>query len=249
MDLNKVLKNTTNDYYDFGYFKFPVMKEYKNEVCWELNCEFFGIFWKKYPHLISEQSLGEGPYELGKVCLNKGDVVIDAGANIGLFSILSSLKGCITYSFEPSEKCCNIMEKVKELNNHIDFNIYKLALYNTNEEKTFYVNSNDCGVSTLKDDLTHDRKINSNYKVQCITLDKFVNENRINKVDFIKADIEGSEKEMIEGAKDVIKEFSPMLSICSYHYKNDVEDLIKLIKSINQNYTITQRFSKIYAWK
>jgi len=44
----------------------------------------------------------EGPYEIpGRTELKQGDVVIDAGANIGLFSAVASAKGCSVYAFEP----------------------------------------------------------------------------------------------------------------------------------------------------
>lgn len=52
-------------------------------------------------HIINGTTV-EGPYEIpGKFELTKGDVVIDAGANIGLFSAVAAVKGCSVYSFEP----------------------------------------------------------------------------------------------------------------------------------------------------
>lgn len=43
----------------------------------------------------------EGPYEDHQVRLTKGDVVLDCGANLGLFSAYAAGKGCKVYAFEP----------------------------------------------------------------------------------------------------------------------------------------------------
>lgn len=250
MDLNKVLKNITDEYYDFGYFKFPRIKEREEELHWLITCEFINIFWKKYPHLITIEESGESPYELGKICLNKDDVVIDCGANIGLFSILASLKGCITYAIEPDKKTCAIMEQVKILNN-MDFKIFQLALSDKNEEKDFYIHPDNCAVATFKRNIVNKNPKPETFlteKIQCQTLDNFVYGNKIKKIDFIKVDIEGSEKEMLKGAKQTLKEFSPMLSIAAYHYDDDIKEITKLIKDINKNYIVSHTDNKIYAW-
>ena len=43
---------------------------------------------------------------------------------------------------------------------------------------------------------------------------------------------------MLKGAKQTLKEFSPMLSI-TYHYDDDIEKITKLIKDINKNYIVS----------
>ncbi len=58
-----------------------------NEVNVSLQNEEKIIAWKVLSLLSSE-----GPYENAEVKLNKGDVVIDAGANLGIFSLLCTQK-------------------------------------------------------------------------------------------------------------------------------------------------------------
>jgi len=86
--------------------------------------------------------------------------------------------------------------------------------------------------------------------IQCqiITLDEYVKRNRINQVDFIKADIEGAERDMLLGASEVIKKFKPKLSICTYHLPDDPQVIEDIIKKYSNDYTIIHKWKKIYAY-
>ena len=86
-----------------------------------------------------------------------------------------------------------------------------------------------------------------NEKISVTTLDKFVEENRLERVDFIKADIEGSEREMLKGAANVLKTFAPKLAVCTYHLPDDPEALEKIILEANPNYTVIQLRHKLFA--
>ena len=83
--------------------------------------------------------------------------------------------------------------------------------------------------------------------VPTITVDKFVDDNNLKTVDFIKADIEGAERLMLDGARETLREFEPDLSLCYYHFIDDYKILTDLIKEANPNYVITRKWKKIYA--
>jgi FkbM family methyltransferase len=51
--------------------------------------------------------------------------------------------------------------------------------------------------------------------IEITTIDAFVEENDLKKVDFIKADIEGYECYMLEGGRETLKKFAPKLAICT----------------------------------
>lgn len=74
------------------------------------------------------------------------------------------------------------------------------------------------------------------YKIDAISIDEFVIEEKINKIDFIKLDIEGAEKAALEGCKKVIEKHHPKLAICIYHKPNDIFEIFKLIQSFNVAY-------------
>jgi len=66
-------------------------------------------------------------------------------------------------------------------------------------------------------------------------IDTFIQKKNIN-VDFIKIDTEGYEKQILQGARETIKKFSPVIACSAYHLKGDKIEIPKLVQSINSNY-------------
>lgn len=58
---------------------------------------------------------------------------------------------------------------------------------------------------------------------------------------FIKMDIEGSEKDALEGLRDTIKDNGPKLAICIYHFQEDFWEVPLKIKELNPNYNLMIR--------
>jgi len=53
---------------------------------------------------------------------------------------------------------------------------------------------------------------------------------------------------MLVGARQVLKEYAPKISICTYHLPDDPKVLRELILDANPNYIIEERFEKMYAY-
>ncbi len=68
----------------------------------------------------------------------------------------------------------------------------------------------------------------SSSSVELVRLDSL----RLGRVDAIKLDIEGAEREAIEGAREVIRRDRPLLMVCLYHRWDDLWEIPKLIASI-----------------
>jgi hypothetical protein len=73
-------------------------------------------------------------------------------------------------------------------------------------------------------------------KVKTMTLDSFCKEYNVERVDFIKIDAEGSEREIIKGAKETIKRFKPKMAIAAYHLPDDKKVILELVLSIRNDY-------------
>ena len=188
----------------------------------------------------------EGPYELREIGLEvkKGDVVFDCGANMGLFSVLSVNKGGEVFAFEPAPHTRDYLKQYLEIySGHLE--IFSSALSNEEGKTNFYVGSSMNGENSISN-LSGTGK-------ECIivpttTIDNFVKQKSIDKVDFIKADIEGAERYMLLGAKDTMRKFAPKLAICTYHLKDDPKILTDIIKKANPNYKIVHKYKKLYAY-
>lgn len=191
--------------------------------------------------------MSEGAYEVDHVSLSLGDIVIDCGANVGVFSCVAAAKGCIVHAFEPNEHIYNMLLENQKLNKNIL--PHKCALSNFIGESLFYENpmaiDADLGTSTLMQGRCTGY---TETKVECITLDDFAERNKLPRVDFIKADIEGAERQMLKGAKRILKEFAPKLALCTYHLPDDPEVMEQLILEANPRYKIEHRWKKLYAY-
>lgn len=84
-------------------------------------------------------------------------------------------------------------------------------------------------------------------EIDAVSLDDFAHENNLTKIDFIKADIEGAERLMLKGARNVLRDFAPKIAICTYHLPDDPQVLRELILDANGKYVIEERWKKMYA--
>jgi len=186
-----------------------------------------------------------GPYEYGNVVIKKGEVYIDAGANIGINSAVASNKGAIVYAFEPNKYVIdNYLSITAKKNENI--NIIPFALSDKDEQLQFTAGGSILSGSLEK---TGYGKIkNESCTVRAISLDSFTDKNNITNVGFIKADIEGAERYMLKGASCVLRDFAPKLSICNHHLPDDPEVIRDIIMTSNPNYIIEERFGLLYAY-
>ena len=168
-------------------------------------------------------------YNIKNIFEVKNDaVVFDIGAFKGdtayFFSKKCSNKARI-YAFEPDENNYKVLLKIKDkykLNNVIASNI----LFSNSETEinflSMYLNR-------------------PAVKMKSTTIDKFVEENNIEKIDYIKMDVEGAEKNILEGSIKTIKKFKPSLAIAIYHggklFMEDFYNIPIFIKNvINEDY-------------
>jgi len=182
--------------------------------------------------------INDGQYSIPECHVKKGNIVLDCGAHIGIFSYSAILRGAETvYSFEPWKEAYSVLAKNIELWNCSERIIpVNMAVSSDNSKKTFYTYKNPDGNSLyLWNDKGRGHLIASP-KVDCITIDAFVKEYDIKRVDFIKIDTEGSELNILKGARRTIKEFKPRLTISVYHRPEDKENIPNYIYSVREDY-------------
>jgi len=189
----------------------------------------------------------EGPYEFENVHLKKDDVVIDAGANMGIFSLFCLMKDVEKiYAFEPQQIAIDILKKNIKLNNASKIiNIVPLGL-NDKTEILDLVRPQNIHVAASV--IINHPGLTECQKIEMIDLDTWVSNNNITKIDFIKADIEGAERKMLLGSKNVLKDFSPRLAICTYHFPDDPKAIQSIILDSNPKYIIKHTSHKLFAY-
>lgn len=142
--------------------------------------------------------------------IKDGDVVLDIGTNIGeviLNIAKKNINGKI-YGFEPVDYNYEKLITNISLNNFKNIIISKLALSDKKETLFYKEKKGHSGGISMNKEVNMD----NNYKtIDSVTLDEFVKEKRLDKIDFVKVDIEGFEMNFLQGAKETIKQFKPKL--------------------------------------
>ena len=248
-----LIQDYDKSYFNFNGAKLPDVSTNKNNlinlmVIFEDIFLFFCFYndnYNKNRVLYFDPYMGEGPYGYtdGKfdITVKKDDIVIDAGAWIGDFSAYAVTKGAIVYAFEPVKETFQLLCVTKDLNSKGIFPIQK-GLGISECEMNISIYENNSGANSLVFEQSF-----LNEKIKLTTLDKFVEENKLSRVDFIKADIEGAERDMLRGATNVLKTFAPKLAICTYHLPDDPEVLEGIIKEANPDYTVIHLRKKLFA--
>ena len=69
---------------------------------------------------------------------------------------------------------------------------------------------------------------------QITTLDAYVREKNLPRVDFIKLDVEGAELDVLKSAVTTIAQYKPILALSAYHKWDDFWTLMNFVKLIRR---------------
>lgn len=237
--------------FDFGGARLPFATNESDERLFDIlfrEIMLPSLMGEGYPK-IESFLCPDGKYELeGTVEMKRGDAVIDCGANAGFFSALASSKGCRVLAFEPTVRIREkYLNKTAELNRNIKVCPY--ALSDRKETQVFLISSSNLGTSRVfSPDMTPESVMEGDSEiVNALTLDEYADEYALDKVDFIKVDIEGAERKMLEGAAGVLKRFAPKLAVCIDHHPDDAAIVRELILQARPDYKIIENPRKLFA--
>tara|TARA_Y100001970_G_C14197563_1_gene839044 strand:- start:101 stop:853 length:753 start_codon:yes stop_codon:yes gene_type:complete len=186
----------------------------------------------------------ENEINLVKNLIRPGTDSIDVGVYRGVYSYEMSKYSNLVHSFEPnpiifeniSKNLSKILKNIKlynfALSNKDEIIALKVPVRNRGYDKKNYEEYYQMGRATIHS--TNEFKEYESFKVNSKRLD---NINFYNEISFIKIDVEGHEAEVIEGAKNIIKNFKPnlLVEIEEKHNKKKVSTTIKFIESLGYN--------------
>lgn len=139
----------------------------------------------------------------------KDQVIFDLGLNIGLFSFYASKYASTVYAFEPASAIYQIAQKNIEGNHLTNVKAFQKAISTEDGKTTFYHSSNRTMFSlspTINDNQEKE-------EVETIRLDTFCKQEKIDHIDFLKCDIEGTESKLFtsESFKNVVDRIDCMV--------------------------------------
>ena len=215
-----------NRFHDFNIYRRA--HEIKNDKCLkrlfrnslEINTLLNCIEDQNIQPLVESKGLVDGYNKFfERIKLKPSDVIINGGGANGsendrfIEKIGSSGK---IYTFDPNHNG-------KDLNRQIETHPY--VLYNKSGSIKFCFDGSRSRVSR-----------ESGVSLDSVSVDEFICQNKIEKLNLIRLDTEGAEKEILIGARNSIKKFKPTLAICLYHSTADFFEIPTLINEICDGY-------------
>lgn len=162
-----------------------------------------------------------------------GDTAREAGA---YFPNLKRI-----YALEPDKKNYKKLVKYSEAENDFDIIPIYAAAWDDNVGGVFYGsgNRNSTAVATASFEHSEDQ-------VSMVKIDSLTDE----KIDYVKYDVEGAEREALEGSQDIITRHNPTLLISLYHRSRDIFELINYISDNYPDYKLyLRRLKCLPAWE
>ena len=162
-----------------------------------------------------------GSYEPNEFCLlqrilKPGMTFVDAGANMGLYSIFAARHvgpAGKVLAIEPSGREFEILQNNVALNALANIRLIRHALSDRAAEVELSVAPlGKSGHNTLGA-FAYDTPLDHRERVQGVPLDDLTSSEGLARVDVIKMDIEGGEMAALRGAEETLKRFKPALLI------------------------------------
>jgi FkbM family methyltransferase len=206
----------------------------------ELVATPMGQYWTVRGDKFLKFTLGEQKleiYDSGEVAVKSGDVVLDCGANVGVFTRTALDRGarlvvaiepaprtveCLRRNFEKEIASGRVIVVPKGVWDHPD--VLELA--------------EGPDGNTTGDSFVFGRDQKNRVKVPLTTIDILGSELGLQRVDFIKMDIEGAEKAALKGAVETIRRHHPRMAIASEHLPDDVTAIPRTLNAIWSGYSV-----------
>ena len=172
--------------------------------------------------------------------LNEKSIVFDGGGYEGQWtSDIYSKYNCNVYVFEPVNKFAENIRKRFAKNKKIK--VYELALSNITKNAMI---SNEDDASSI-----HNA---GEEKIQLKSISEFMKENKINKIDLLKLNVEGEEYNILNNliSTGFIKKVEQIQVQFHKNIKNYREEYFKIKEKLNQTHKLNWRFPFVWEdWK
>jgi len=152
--------------------------------------------------------------------------ILDVGANIGCTSLLFSELGEQVVAFEPLSPTFGLLQKNISLSKTNNIKTLPLALGDEDMETEIYFSDTNRSMAFILDKTKRDDSSTSVIKVR--RLDNLFPEIGIDRLDFMKIDVEGYELRVLKGAEKTIQQYRPIVQMEFNSWTLDVQQRICL---------------------
>ena len=168
-------------------------------------------------------------YGTGEQGVHAGDVVLDCGANVGVFTKMALDAGASkVVAIEPAPE--NIESFQRNFAAHMAAGRVVLVpkgVWDKDDVLRMSIDPHNTAADSL---VINQKPTNRSVEVPLTTIDELVKELKLERVDFIKMDIEGAETRALAGARDTLARFHPRLALAAYHLPTDPERIPALVR-------------------
>ena len=142
-------------------------------------------------YIIDEIFLERAYFPNSDFIIKDGDVVVDIGAHIGVFTVFSAKSAnCSIYSYEPRPDNFELLLENVSINNVTDcVKTFQFAVGGISGNLNFSMDAQGLGRISRAND--------NDIIVRTITLKEIMDSNNLLKIDFLKIDVEGEELDML----------------------------------------------------
>lgn len=166
-----------------------------------------------------------------------GDVVVDAGGGVGDTALhFASLvgPGGAVHCFEMDAGNRAVIARNLELNPELGarVRVVPAALWHeSGREHEYYA-------AGRASSLRFGYVAGSAHRAPTITLDDYLRDQGLERVDFVKADVEGSELHLLRGAEETLRRWRPKLAVAVYHEPDDLLEIPRFLADLDLGYRL-----------
>lgn len=151
--------------------------------------------------------------------------MVDCGAAEGLFSLMVIKRAQQVVLFEPLPLFVSSLKQTFDKMTNVI--IVSKALGNISGHAVLSAGTLDSSVGFHS----------SGIPIEITTLDQWMAESGLERIDYIKGDLEGYEMEVLQGAANTILRHKPKIAFIVYHDGNDWREILAFCRSLVPDYT------------
>ena len=154
--------------------------------------------------------------------IEMGNIVVDVGANIGLHTLnMARIVGNTgqVFAFEPDPSNFEILKKNVKINNYKNIILEQKAVGDKHGKATLYQSDNPINHRIFP----QTERATNQVQVELTNLDNYFDSDMIDKINFIKIDVEGMEFGVLKGMKNILKNNKKIKTLFEFVPKDTIE--------------------------